>query len=263
MSHDGTRIAVTVDPRPSQVWIYDIPRRSWTRLATDDHSLEPIWTPDDQRVTFSSSVDLFSRAADASAPAERLLQRDRAQYPTSWTPGGKELIFSDGQPGDSTKYDIWAMRIGETPYPLIVTPNNEASAQVSPNGKWIAYDSDESGSQEVYVRRYPNINEGKWTISTGGGHHPRWAPNGHELYYALGSAIYAVSVDAKGTSLVAGTPEMLFSGPFDLLTTDYTLSVDGTRFIMIESDPNARPTQIQVVLNWADEVTRLTTTKLP
>jgi hypothetical protein len=89
----------------------------------------------------------------------------------------------------------------------------------------------------VYVRHFPNINEGKWTISTGGGRHPAWAPNGREWYYAMGSTIYAVSVDAKGNSFVAGAPEMLFSGPFDLLTTDYTLSVDGTRFIMIESDP--------------------------
>ena len=77
----------------------------------------------------------------------------------------------------------------------------------------------------------------------------------------MGSTIYAVSVDAKGNSFVAGAPEMLFSGPFDLLTTDYTLSVDGTRFIMIESDPNARPTQIQVVLNWVEEVKRLTATQ--
>jgi Tol biopolymer transport system component len=190
-----------------------------------------------------------------------LLQRDRPQYATSWTPDGKELIFNDGQPGDGTKYDIWAMRIGEEPYPLIVTQNNETSAHISPDGKWIAYDSDESGRQEVYVRHFPNINEGKWTISTGGGRHPAWAPNGRELYYALGSTIYAVSVDAKGNSFVAGAPEMLFSGPFDLLTTDYTLSVDGTRFIMIESDPNARPTQIQVVLNWVEEVKRLTATQ--
>jgi serine/threonine-protein kinase len=255
ISHDGTKIAVTVDPRPSQIWIYDMSRRSWTRLATDDHSLEPIWTPDDQRVIYSSG-DLFSRVADASTPAERFLERDGAQYVTSWSPDGKTLLFNDGQPGDGTKYDLWAMRIGEKPYPLIVTPNNEMSAHVSPDGKWVAYDSDESGRQEVFVRHFPNVNAGKWTISTGGGRQPHWAPNGRELYYALGSAIYSVSVETKGDSFVAGAPEMLFSGPFDLLTTDYTLSVDGARFIMVESDPNARPTQIQVVLNWAEEVKR-------
>jgi serine/threonine-protein kinase len=206
-----------------------------------------------------SSGDLFSRAADASSPAERFLERDGAQYATSWSPDGKTLLFNKGQPGDGTKYDIWAMRIGERPYPLIVTPNNEMSARVSPDGKWIAYDSDESGRQEVYVRHFPNVDGGKWTISTGGGRQPQWAPNGRELYYALGSAIYAVSVDTKGNSFVAGAPDMLFSGAFDLLTTDYTLTADGTRFIMIESDPNARPTQLQVVLNWAEEVKRATT----
>lgn len=141
--------------------------------------------------------------------------------------------------------------------------NNETSPHISPDGKWIAYGSDESGRQEVYVRHFPNVNEGKWTISTSGGRHPVWSPDGRELYYALGSALFAVSVEAKGNSFVAGAPEMLFSGPFDLLTTDYTPSADGSRFIMIEADPNARPTQIQVVLNWAEEVKRATTRERP
>jgi eukaryotic-like serine/threonine-protein kinase len=262
MSHDGTKVAVTVDPRPSQIWIYDLSRRSWTRLTTEGHNLEPIWTPDDRRVLFSNG-DLFWRAADAIAPAERVLERDRAQYATAWTPDGKELLFMDDQPGDNTKFDIFAMRPGEKPHPLIATEHDERSAHVSPDGKWIAYDSDESGRQEVYVRRFPNVNEGKWTISTGGGRHPQWAPKARELYYALGSAIYAVPVETNGNSFVAGAPEMLFSGPFDLLTTDYTLLPDGTRFIMVESDPNARPTQIQVVLNWAEEVKRATTRERP
>jgi Tol biopolymer transport system component len=258
MSRDGTKIAVTVDPRPSQIWIYDILRRSWTRIATDAHSLEPIFTPDDRRVLFGNG-DLFWGPADASAPPERLLARDRAQYPTSWTPDGTEMIFNDQQAGDSTKYDLWIMRPGENPRPLIVTANNEGAGHVSPDGKWIAYDSDESGRQEVYVRHFPNVNDGKWTISTGGGRHALWAPSGNELYYFLGSSLYSVRVETRGDSLVAAPPEMLFDGPFDLPTTDYTLSPDGTRFIMVEADPNARPTQIHVVANWAEEVRSATT----
>ncbi|HVQ13055.1 MAG TPA: protein kinase [Vicinamibacterales bacterium] len=259
VSHDGTKVAVTVDPRPSQIWVYDLSRRSWTRLATDGHNLEPMWTHDDRRLIYSEDGDLFWRAADAGAPAERLLQRDRPQYATSWTPDGKMLIFDEVQPGTSNSYDIWALPIGAEPQPLIVTASNEAEGRVSPDGAWLAYDSDESGRKEVYVRPFPHVNERKWTISTGGGRHPVWGPGGSELFYALGSSLYRVSVDTRGGSFTAGTPEMLFSGPFDLLSTDFTITPDGTRFIMIETDPHARPTQIQVVLNWAEEVKRANT----
>jgi hypothetical protein len=128
-----------------------------------------------------------------------------------------------------------------------------------PMVKWMAYRSDESGRHEVYVRRFPDIDNGKWTISTSGGHHPVWSPDGRELFYAMGTALYRVAINTRNNSFVARTPEMLFSGPFDLLTAEYDVMPDGQHFVMVEADPSARPTQIQVILNWSDELTRLVT----
>ena len=113
-------------------------RRSWTRIATEGHSLSPLWTPDGLRVLFHSSLDLFWRAADGGTPAERLLERERAQYGTSWTPDGRLLIFDDVEPGTTTKYDIWVFPIGGKQLPLIFTENNESGARLSPDAKWKA-----------------------------------------------------------------------------------------------------------------------------
>jgi hypothetical protein len=247
---------VTVDPRPSQIWIYDILRKSWTRLAGEKHSLEPLWAPDNRRVLFDTDGDLFSRPFDASTPAEMLLARPRPQYATSWSADGKILIFSETQVDSANKYDIWALPIGEEPRPLIRTPSNEGDGRLSPNGAWLAYQSDESGRMEIYVRPFPNVDERKVPISTSGGQRPVWSPDGRELFYGLGSAVYRVAIDARGSAFTAGPPEMLFRGPFDLLTTEFTIMPDGSRFLLVENDPNARPTQIQVVFNWEEELKR-------
>jgi hypothetical protein len=235
------------------VWVYDIARRTAAPLATERHNLSPVWTPDGRRLTYASGGDIFWRAADAGTAAELLLARDRAQYPTSWSADGRLLIFQDVQ-ANADRYDLWVLPVDGKPRPLIATDNDESSARLSPDGRWLAYDSDESGRTDVYVRPFPNVNERKWVVSTNGGHHGVWSPDGRELFYAIGSALMRVAVDAKGDRFAAGTPESLFSGPFDLLTTHYTIAPDGNHFIMVEADPNARPTQIQVVLNWQEEL---------
>jgi len=255
VSPDGGKVAVTIDPRPSQIWVYDLSRRTRSAVATDAHSLAPLWTPDGRRIAYAGSPgpDLFWRAADAGSPAERLLARDGQQYPTSWSRDGQLLIFTDGLPN---AFDIWMLPLGGQPRPLLVTPASEWSAQLSPNNHWIAYQSNESGRLDVYVRPFPNVNDGKWTISTAGGQRPAWSPDGTELFYAEESAVMRVPVDTRGSRFVAGPPERLFSGPFDLSYMSYAVSKDGTHFIMVEVDPNARPTQLNVVQNWAEEVKR-------
>ena len=254
VSPDGGKVAVTIDPRPSQIWVYDLARRTRSAFATDHHSLTPLWTPDGRRIAYATGdPDLFWRAADAGSPAERLLARDGQQYPTSWSRDGKLLIFTDGLPN---AFDIWMLPIGGQPRPLLATPASEWNAHLSPNDHWIAYQSNESGRLDVYVRPFPNVNDGKWTISTAGGQRPAWSPDGTELFYAAESAIMRVPVDTRGSRFVAGPPEQLFSGPFDLSYTSYAISKDATHFVMVEVDPNARPTQLNVVLNWAEEVKR-------
>jgi hypothetical protein len=107
------------------------------------------------------------------------------------------------------------------------------------------------------------VNDRKVSISTAGGQQPRWARSGKELFYVVGAAVMSVPVDPTGTTFGAGTPEMLFNGPFDTSYTQYAIAPDGAHFIMVEIDPNARPTQVHVVLNWTEEVKRLTAASRP
>jgi serine/threonine-protein kinase len=262
ISPDGLKVAVTIDPRPSKLWVYDIARRSGIPVATEGHNLSPVWTPDGRRVTYTSNSEIFWRPADASAPAERLLERRGAQYATSWSGDGRLLLFNDVQVG-TNQADIWVLPLNEAPDSVIATAAVESGARLSPNGRWLAYQSDETGRLEVYVRPFPNVKDRKWTVSTFGGQRPEWVPNGRELFYETGSALMSVRVDTRGHAFVAGTPERLFDGPFDLPTTGYAISPDGNSVITVEIDPNARPTQVNVVLNWTDEVKRLTVGQRP
>jgi Tol biopolymer transport system component len=257
ISPDGRSVAVTVDPRPSQVWVYDLTRRSGIPLATNGHSLGPVWSPDGRRITYSSDLDIFSRAADASDEAERLLGREGAQYATSWSPDGQLLLFDHAAIATQNSSDIWVLTRQGSARPLLATPYEERGARVSPDGRWLAYHSDESGRLEVYVRPFPNVSARKAMVSTGGGRRPVWSSNGRELFYASGSALMRVAVNTRDGAFSAGPPELLFSGPFDLATTDFSVTPDDNHFIMVESDPNARPTLLHVVLNWTEELTRL------
>jgi Tol biopolymer transport system component len=256
ISPDGRRVAVTVDPRPSQVWVYDLMRRSGIPLATQNHSLGPVWSPDGTRIAYSSGLDIFWRAADASGEPESLLAREGAQYATSWSPNGDLLIFDDGSTAVQNSSDIFVLTRQGSVRPLLATPYEERAGRLSPDGRWLAYHSDESGRLEVHVRPFPNVGAGKTTVSTGGGRRPVWSSNGRELFYASGSAIMRVAVTVRGNTFHAGTPELLFSGPFDLATTDFSVAPDSNHFVMVESDPNARPTLINIVLNWTEELTR-------
>ena len=254
VSPDGRSVAITIDPRPSQVWVYDIPRKSRRPLAIEGHSLSPLWTPDGRRIAYSADVpsDIYWRTADGGAPAERLLQRDGSQFASSWSSDGSTLIFHEGR---ANQYDIWSLPIGGTARPLIVTPASELGGRLSPDGRWLAYESNESGRFEIYVRPFPNVSDGKWMISTSGGQRAAWGVDKKELFYQAGSSIMRVAVDANGPSFNAGDPEPLFSGPFDMTYTGYALSTDGG-FIMVEIDSHARPTQLHAVLNWSEEVRR-------
>jgi Tol biopolymer transport system component len=257
VSPDGRMIAVTIDPRPSSIWVYDLARRTGFPLAARGHNLAAAWTPDGRRVTYTNAGDIFWRAADASTPAERLLARERAQYATSWSARHRLLIFNDTQP-DGEGTDIWAMPIDGQPYPLLATSDNEQDGQLSPDGRWLAYRSDESGQHEVYVRPFPNVNDRKWRISTAGGLLPLWSKDGRELFYAVGSTLMRVSVEVTDGTLAAAAPEALFTGPYDTAYANYDVTPDASQFIMIEVDPDARATQIHVVQNWLEELGRTT-----
>ena len=260
LSPDGRRIAVEAD---SQIWIYDIARDTLTRLTFDGAAnLIPVWTPDGKRIAFESnkegSTNLYWQPADGSGGAERISTSQYAQVPRSWSPDGQLLAFHENNP--TTKKDIWILRLSDhKAEPFLRTPFNEGGPVFSPDGHWIAYISDESGRNEIYVQPYPGPG-GKWQISTEGGTEPAWNRNGRELFYRSGSKIISVEVTTQLT-FSAGKPKVLFEGQYSvvqtgLMSTAYDVSPDGQRFLMLKpvEQAQAAPTQINVVLNWFEEL---------
>ena len=254
-SPDGRRLAVTVDPRPSEIWIYDLERGSRIPLAIGLHSIAPLWTLDGLRVAYRVEYDIYWRDADASSLAEPLLIKPGgARTPMSWSPGGETLVFTD-QTG-TTGSDIWMLALGSDPQPLLATEASETNANVSPNGRWLAYDSDASGRREVYVRPFPNVEDGLWPVSALGGHSPRWSADGTELFYMNGADFYAAAVDADAPAFVTSPPEFLFDGSWDTTQArNYDLFPDAREFVFVEADPDSRPGRLQVTINWFEELT--------
>jgi serine/threonine-protein kinase len=254
ISPDGRLVAVTIDPRPSQIWIYDLGRRSGQPIATEGHNIVPLWTLDGRRVVYAAE-DMYWRMADGSSQAERLLMRDHWEFPGSWTKDGRTLVYAGYDPESGN--DIWALPPNGDPLPLLTTRANELSPKLSPDARWLAYMSDESGRFEVYVRPFPNVDDGKWVLSTDGGEFPVWSPTSRELFYMNGTTMMSVPVQLQGT-FSADTPQPLFTGPFETGSTQFDIFPAGSHFVMVEADPDARPTHINVVVNWAEELKGLT-----
>jgi Tol biopolymer transport system component len=261
LSPDGRRIAVGMAEQESQTWLYDLSRESLTRLTSEGNSNQaPAWTPDGKRIAFGSNkegpTNLFWQLADGSGGLERLAATEYDHYPMSWSPDGQLLAFVEINP--TTGYDIWILRLGDhKAEPFLRTPFNEGAPRFSPDGRWLAYVSDESGRYEIYVQPYPGPG-GKWQISTEGGTEPVWNTNGRELFYRSGYKMMAVDIAAQ-LSFGAGKPKVLFEGPYQLLgvaNPNYDVSPDGQRFLMLKPSESAEaaPTQINVVLNWFEEL---------
>ena len=157
--------------------MYDIVRQSGLPLVTEGHSFWKVWTPDGSRITYASRGRLYWRVADASAEAQSLGQMGQ---PQSWTRDGRVLIF--GIDPTPSRPDIWMMPLGGQAQALIATRAVEWQSTLSPDDRWLAYQSDESGRIEVYVRPFPNVDAGKWLVSTDGGGSPVWSRNGGELF---------------------------------------------------------------------------------
>ncbi|MDA2939182.1 hypothetical protein MYX75_13095, partial [Acidobacteria bacterium AH-259-A15] len=155
--------------------------------ADDDH---PVWTPDAQRVVFASSRDgqynLFSKATDGTGQVERLTTSPHRQYPFSVSPDGKKLVFREENPETSWDLHVLSMEGERTSEPLLQTEFREFDPAISPDGRWMTYESDESGQYEVFVRPFPNVEDGKWQISRGAGVDPVWGPNGREFEWPEG-----------------------------------------------------------------------------
>jgi eukaryotic-like serine/threonine-protein kinase len=263
ISPDGGRVAVDIREQESQVWLYDLIRGTLTRLTFEGSlSLSAVWAPEGKRLAVQSNkggpLNIFWEPADGSSGLERLTTSESLQFPVSWSRDGQLLTFAEIDPNSG--YDIWVLRLSDRKaQPFLRTPFNESVPQFSPDAHWLAYVSDESGRWEIYVQPYPGPG-GKWQISTDGGMEPVWNPNGRELFYRSGDEMMAVDITTQ-PSFNAGKPRILFEGRYEHTPAtgpNYDISPDGQRFLMLKPNEQevAAPTQINVVLNWFEELKR-------
>jgi eukaryotic-like serine/threonine-protein kinase len=266
VSPDGRRVALDLRDQESDIWIWDLTRETMARFTTDPaFDGQPVWLPDSRHLVFGSSrqgpIFPFLQSADGTGEAQPLFKGTIADNPTSVTPDGKWLIFRrDTGNGLQTASDIMMAPLDghEKPVPLLAGQANELNGEVSPDGRWLAYESDESGTAEVYVRPFPHVQGGRWQVSTAGGIHPRWHPDGRELYYVgMDGRLSSASWSATPSPSV-GTPKpILMPSIYEAIAVrSFDISPDGKRFLAIEP-VNAGPTEapsLTVVLNWSEEV---------
>ncbi|HXY70400.1 MAG TPA: protein kinase [Gemmatimonadales bacterium] len=254
-SPDGRRIAVWIYDAFADIWLFEPATRRLTRLTTDRTAARPLWTPDGKRIVYQrvagSVYELASVAADGSGTVNTVLAGEGDQYGGAFTPDGRTLVYRDADPRTG-KRRIGYVRLdsARTPHLVVSDAFNNDTPTLSPDGRWMAYVSDESGRPEVYVRPFPGPG-GRWQISSGGGSEPRWSPTGREIFFRSGTAMMAVAVQA-GASFVPGEPRQLFQGSYatDLNYPDYDVARDGRSFLMVSLDEQTVNQPITVVLNW-------------
>ena len=261
LAPDGRRVVTSLRGNTEDLWMIDLARGTSSRLTAESNTSFPVWTPDGRRLTLASakegSYSIYWRPADGSAPDERLLSGSWPNYPFSWSPDGNTLAFVSVSP--TTLQDIRVLRADRpgASTPFVETQFREGGPVFSPDGQWIAYVSDESGRFEIYVRPFPGPGE-KWPISVEGGSEPVWPRHGRQLFYRAGDAMMAVDVETSPT-FSAGKPHKLFDTPYErsiALWPNFDASADGQRLLMVKrGNPSPAASHINVVLNWADELT--------
>jgi len=260
LSFDGTRVAVErVEPNAitSDIWVMDLARGIGSRLTFEPgNERTPAWSADGSRVYYAvpeGSPGIYSKAASGATPGQLLVKLDRAVSALDSSRDGQYLVFASNTPTSTN--DIWivSLRGDPAPRPFLVTPFNESHPTISPDGRWLAYDSDESGRGEVYVQTFPSPG-GKWQISNNGGAQPVWRSDGRELYYMeLDGTMKAVAVKTTGSTVQAGTPETVFKIVMTRLTSirRHTVMPDGKRFLIAAAVGAVGDTAaITIVLNW-------------
>jgi len=275
LSPDGSQVAVDIRDQAQDIWVWAFQRQTLSRL-TFDPALDafPNWTPDGRRLIWSSRragpYNLYAQAADGTGSVERLTEHPLEQRASSVTPDGRQVLFYEDAPG-TLEQDLAALPLTGDRHPTRITQTMfaERNGEASPDGRWLAFESNESGQPQIYVRPWPTADAGRWQVSTGGGVQPLWARNGRELFYlAPDGSLIGVPVEtaSRGTSFASGTPTKLVAGEgyshaigTANLGRTYDVSLDGRRFLMIKegSGDDAQPRNLVVVQHWTEELKRL------
>ncbi len=268
LSPDGTHLAVgIVEGSRNDVWVERLSDRTRSKLTLDNwRSSRPFWFADSKSIGYMSEerlpFALFARRADGTGAAERLAHESRDIAEGLVSPDGKWLLYrtSSAAPGHA---DILAQRIGDrAATPLLATQADERHPTLSPDGRWLAYRSNESGQQQVYVRPFPNVGDGKWTVSTSGGTDPVWSHGGKELFYINGANEMVAATVATQPTFAVGAQKVLFRIPAavrpNASSVRYAVSRDDQRFLMIsavaDATGDAKREQIVLVTNFVEEI---------
>ncbi len=267
LSPDGKRVTYSRTANGNMdVWLIDAARNVPTRFTFDAaNDRGPVWAPDGNRVAFNSNRkggdNLYSKLSNVAGADELLLESDQTKSPNDWSSDGRFLLFSSRDP--QTAVDLWVLPLSgdKKPFPFLKTPFDEVHGQFSPDGKWIAYESNESGRSEIYVQPFPGPG-GKFQVSASGGTQARWNKNGKEIFYlSLDRKMMAapVKLSLDGQLLETGTPLALFpvriAGAGDTVACvfckqNYAASSDGQRFLVNLAADESAASHITIILNW-------------
>ena len=259
LSPDGRRVAVSgMENGQPDVWLHDVERRIKTRV-TFKRGGRPIWSPSGDQLTFMTgrrhNLDIFRAFADGSGEATPLLATPEAEHSTDWSPNGEYLMYY--RQGEETGSDLWYLQSKDggnsyEPFPFLRAPFNQNQGKFSPNGRFVAYLSDETGQRELYVLPFPD-GDAKERISTNGARQARWRRDGKELFYVEGDTLVAVEVTTDPNFSVGSMKKLFRSDYFPPAHSHfYDVSLDGQRFIIPEPVGDTQPV-IRVVQNWFEE----------
>ena len=266
-SPDGKRIAVedVGDTEGNRdIWLIDLPNGNPTRFTfSPGQEIFVVWTPDSGRIMFASDRDgprhIYQKSANGAGNEELLFKSDVNKIPSDCSPNGRFLLYQVTDP--KTRIDMWVLPLfgDQKPFAFLHTDFNERVAKFSPDGRWVAYVSDESGTNQVYVQGFP-ASAGKWQVSTNGGYYAAWKRDGKELFYVSSDKkIMAVDVNGEGTSFTYGQPRALFDlriPSFNSPQAQFAVTADGQKFLLAYTVGELAAEPINVVLNWTAGIKR-------
>jgi hypothetical protein len=264
LSPDGSRVAFATRGERNDVWVGDLARRTMSRLTVVAEGLSPVWSPDGSQLLYGYVRSLVSQAADGSTPPVTILPEDEGSprwYPRSMSSDGSLLLLSSSEP--PRDIGIFPIDGSAGARSLIATAGDEISPELSPDGRWLAYDSSESGRFEIYVRPFPDLDRGRIQVSVNGGRDPLFSREGDRLFYWVDPGTIMgvdIELDANG-NLSAGIPRVVVRGDFvrENAARQYDISLDGDRFLVLRRAGRAGrlAASIMIVQNWVDELQRL------